>query len=70
MGNFLSKIKIKKTGEIRQFKDNVARQQLAALQTKVDGMDTIKVGKTTYQVSDLLEFVADLYGSTVWVEEE
>lgn len=67
---FFSKIKLKKTGEVRQLKDTQARQQLADLQTKVDGMETITHNGTEYQVADLLAFVAELYGSTVWVDTE
>ena len=67
---FFSKIKLKKTGEIRQLKDTVARNQLASLQTTVDNMQTVPVDGTTYQVADLLAYVARIYGSTIWVDTE
>ncbi len=67
---FFSKIKLKKTGEIRQLKDTVARNQLASLQTTVDNMQTVTVDGTTYQVADLLAYVARIYGSTIWVDTE
>ena len=65
---FLSKIKLKKTGEVRQLKDAGARQQLATLQTTVDGMQTVTVNGTTYQTSDLLVYVAQIYGAVVYTE--
>ncbi len=65
---FLSKIKLKKTGEVRQLKDAGARQQLATLQTTVDGMQTVTVDGTTYQTSDLLAYVAQIYGAVVYTE--
>lgn len=65
---FLSKIKLKRTGEVRQIKDAGARQQLATLQTTVDGMQTITVDGTTYQVTDLLTYVAQIYGAVVYTE--
>ena len=65
---FLSKIKLKKTGEVRQLKDATARTQIAALQTTVDGMQSITVDGTTYQVSDLLTYVAQIYGAVVYTE--
>ena len=65
---FLSKIKLKKTGEVRQLKDAGARQQLATLQTTVDGMQTVTVDGTTYQTSDLLTYVAQIYGAVVYTE--
>jgi len=65
---FLSKIKLKKTGEVRQLKDAGARQQLATLQTTVDGMQTVTVNGTTYQTSDLLIYVAQIYGAVVYTE--
>ena len=67
---FFSKIKLKKTGEIRQLKDTVARNQLASLQTTVDNMQTVTVDGTPYQVADLLAYVARIYGSTIWVDTE
>ncbi len=67
---FFSKIKLKKTGEIRQLKDTVARNQLASLQTTVDNMQTVTVDGTTYQVADLLAYVARIYGSTIWIDTE
>lgn len=67
---FFSKIKLKKTGEIRQLKDTVARNQLATLQSTVDSMQTLTVDGTTYQVADLLAYVARIYGSTIWVDTE
>lgn len=65
---FLSKIKLKKTGEVRQIKDTTARQQIANLQTTVDGMQTITVDGTEYQVTDLLTYVAQIYGAVVYTE--
>lgn len=65
---FLSKIKLKRTGEVRQLKDLGARTQLASLQTTVDGMQSITVDGTTYQVSDLLTYVAQIYGAVVYTE--
>ena len=67
---FFSKIKLKKTGEVRQMKDLGARTQLASLQTTVDNMQTVTYNGNTYQLSDLLAFVAELYGSTVWIDTE
>ncbi len=65
---FLSKIKLKKTGEVRQIKDTTARQQIASLQTTVDGMQTITVEGVQYQVTDLLTYVAQIYGAVVYTE--
>ena len=65
---FLSKIKLKKTGEVRQIKDTAARQQIASLQTTVDGMQTITVEGVQYQVTDLLTYVAQIYGAVVYTE--
>ena len=49
-------------------KDAGARQQLATLQTTVDGMQTVTVDGTTYQTSDLLAYVAQIYGAVVYTE--
>lgn len=64
----IKQVKVKKTGEVRNIKDETARTLIASLRTDVDGLSTITHNGTSYETADLLDFLADLYESTVFTE--
>lgn len=64
----ITKVKIKKTGETVNIKDSTARANLAKLREEFDKINTIEHNEKTYTAAELLDFLADLYESTVFTE--
>lgn len=64
----IKQVKLKKTGQIVNIKDTTARTQIASLRSDFDGINTITHNGTVYSAADLLDFLADLYESTVFTE--
>ncbi len=64
----ITQVKLKKTGAIVNVKDPTARTLIATLRTEFDSINTITHNGTNYSAATLLDFVAELYESTVFTE--
>lgn len=64
----IKKIKLKKTGEILVIKDETARTSIANLREEFEAIKSIEHNGNTYEAADLLDFLAELYESTVFTE--
>lgn len=65
----INKVKVKKTGEIREIEDSTARANLAKLREEFDKVNSVTHNGKTYSAIELLDFLAELYESNVWVDE-